>query len=92
LAEPRDETRVQPILKLLADADRELSLAGERAQRIHHLLEICLDAADDLVTIAIVVNLANMVQRRVGLVAVAGAQLKEQCVADRGMRRQSEPS
>ncbi len=51
-------------------------------QCINHLLEICLYAADNLVTIAIVMYLADVVQHRVGLVAVAWAQFKEQSIAN----------
>ncbi len=42
-----------------------------------------MDCADSLVAVAIKMHLANVVQRGVGLVTVAWAQLKEQCIADR---------
>jgi hypothetical protein len=42
-----------------------------------------LDCADDLVSVAIVMHLADVVQRGMGLVTVAWAQLEEQCIADR---------
>jgi hypothetical protein len=57
-------------------------LAWKWAQGIHQLLEVRLDCADNLVAVAIEMHLANVVQRGVGLVTVAWAQLEEQCIAD----------
>ena len=42
-----------------------------------------MDCADNLVSAAIVMHLADVVQRGMGLVTVAWAQLEEQCIADR---------
>jgi hypothetical protein len=76
-AEPSEEARVQAILKLLADTDWKFLLAREWAQCIHHLLKIRLDTADNVIAVAIVVHLVDVVQHRVGLVAVIWAQFKE---------------
>jgi hypothetical protein len=73
LAEPHDQMGVQPILKLLADTDWKLSLARKWAHFTHHLLKIYLDAADNLVAIAIYVHLVYMVQHRIGLIAISRA-------------------
>ena len=44
------------------------------------MLEVRLDCADNLVSVAIVMHLADVVQRGMGLVTVAWAQLEEQCM------------
>jgi hypothetical protein len=46
------------------------------------LLEVRLNCADNLVAVAIEMHLADVIQRSVGLVTVAWAQLEEQCIAD----------
>jgi hypothetical protein len=48
----------------------------------HQLLEVRLDGADNLVTVAISMYLADVVQHCVGLVTIAWAQLEKQGITD----------
>ncbi len=57
-------------------------MARERASSAHQLLEVCLNQTDNLIPIAVHVDLADMSNSGVRLTRVARVQLKEQDVAD----------
>ncbi len=78
---PHLKAWVQTVLEFSAYAHRKVTLAGEGAGSIHELLEVSLNSTDDLVTVAVVIDLADVVNRRVQLIGVVGAELKEQCFA-----------
>ncbi len=62
------EMWVQVILKLGAHAHGEVALAGERVGGAHQLLKVRLNGADDLITVVVGVDLANVVNYRMRLI------------------------
>ncbi len=51
-------------------------------RRIHQLLKVGLNPAGHLISIAVYMNLADMINCRIWLARVSRAQLKEQGIAD----------
>jgi hypothetical protein len=76
------KTRVKAMLKSSTHAYREVMMAGERASSAHQLLEVRLNQTDNLIPIAVLVDLADMSNSGVWLTRVARAQLEKQGVAD----------
>jgi hypothetical protein len=81
---PRDETLVQAFHEFVTQADGKVSLVCEGLGCALQLLKIGLDQTDNLIALAVNVDLTNLVQGHVRLVAIAGTKLKEQGIADCG--------
>jgi hypothetical protein len=82
---------VQAILKLGADADREVSLAGERVGCSHKLLKVCLNSADDMITIVIGVDLVDVINRRMRWVGITWTEFQEQSVTNHSKCQAQDP-
>ena len=67
------EARVEAILKSSTQAHGEVSLTGEWASSTHELLEVGLNRADNLITVAVRMHLADMIDGGVWLRRVAWA-------------------
>jgi hypothetical protein len=74
-AEASEETRVEAINKTSTHADGILPLARKWVRSVHQLLVVSLNQAGDGVAVLVRVHLADVIQRDVRLVAVAGAKL-----------------
>ncbi len=68
-----EKTRVDAIDKTSTDADGILPLARKWARSTHKLLLISLDRTRHCIAILIVMQLVDVIQHSVGLVAVARA-------------------
>ncbi len=77
----RDETVVKAFHKLGTHTDGEVLLVCEWPCRAHQLPKIRLDRTDNLIALAVDVDLMNVVQGRMQLVAVARTELEVQGVA-----------
>jgi hypothetical protein len=86
-SKPRNEMLVQAFREFGAQAHGKVPLVCEGSGRTHQLLKIGLDKTDILIAHAVDVDLTNVVQGRVRLVAIAGTELKEQGIADCGKRQ-----
>ncbi len=86
-SKPHDEMLVQAFNEFGAQADGKVPLVCEGLGYAHQLLKIGLDQTDNLIALAVNVDLTNVVQGRVRLVAIAGTELKEQGIADCGKRQ-----
>jgi hypothetical protein len=71
--EASEKTRVKAINEMSTHADGILPLARKWARGTHKLLIISLDRTGHCVAILLVVHLADVIQRGMGLVAVARA-------------------
>jgi hypothetical protein len=78
-------------LKLGADADREVLLAGERAGCTHKLLKVCLNSANGMITIAIGEDLADVVNHQVQLVGITWIEFQEQSVTNHSKCQAQDP-
>ena len=83
-----EKTRVKSTDKARTHADGIRPLACERAGRVQQLLIISLYRTRHWVAVLIVMHLTDVLQRCMGLVAIAGAELGEHSVTD-GRRRQT---
>jgi hypothetical protein len=81
---PRDEILVQAFHELGAQADRKVLLVCEGSGRAHQLLKIRLDQTSNLIALVVNVDLTNVVQGRMRLIAIPWAQLQEESVANGG--------
>ncbi len=82
--ESREKTAVHPLNEFSSYTDRKVTLVREGPSRAHQLLEVGLDGTDNLVPIFVHVHLANVVELRMWLGAVAWTKLEKQDVAHRG--------
>ncbi len=82
--EPRDERLFQAFHELSAQADRKVLLVHEGSGRANQLLEIRLDQTSNLIALAVDVDLTNVVEGHVRLIAIPETELEEQGSADCG--------
>jgi hypothetical protein len=61
LTVPHLKVLIQTILELSTYSHKEVALAGEGAGSIHELLEVSLNSTDNLVTIAVIIDLTDVV-------------------------------
>ncbi len=81
VAESREKTAVHPLNEFSAYTDWKVTLVREGPSCAHQLLEVGLDGTDNLVPVFVHVHLANVVERRMRLGAVAWTKLEKQDVA-----------
>jgi len=82
MAEASEKVRVKDIDETSTHADGILPLAQKWARSVHQLLVVGLNRAGDGVAVLVSVHLADVLQRGVRLVAVAGAKLREHHLTD----------
>ncbi len=80
--ETSEKLKVKAIDKMSTHADGILPLARKWARSVHKLLVVGLNRAGDGVAILVRVHLADVLQRGVRLVAVAGPKLGEHHLTD----------
>ena len=84
--------RIEAIPKMGAQAHWEVSLTREGASCTHELLEVGLYRADNLISIAVRMHLADMINGGMRLHGVAGAQLEKHGVPHRSRREPYDPA
>ena len=86
------KANIQSILEAGAQAHWEVSLTREGASCTHELSEVSLNRADNLISVAIRIHLADMIDGCVRLHGVARAQLKKHGVPKRSRREPNNPA